>query len=71
MSNPTDPAVAATVKLLNRRARSMIRAMDAVDDGMCADTARAALLECAAILQDCSEQCEMMPLRIDENEDNG
>lgn len=70
MSNPTDPDVAATVKLLNRRARSMIRAMDSVEDGMCADTARAALLECAAILHDCSEQCEMMPRRI-ENEENG
>ena len=48
----------------------MIRSMDKVEDGMCADLARAALLEAAAILHDCSEQCEMMPLRA-EDDDNG
>lgn len=47
----------------------MIRTMDKVEDGMCADLARAALLETAAILHDCSEQCEMMPLRIENDDD--
>jgi hypothetical protein len=42
--------------------------MEQVKDGMCADLARAALLEAAAILADAAEQCEMMPERITEND---
>lgn len=64
-------SVAATVKVLNSRARSLTRTMERVEDGMCADPARAALLEAAAILVDCAEQCEMMPRRIETDENDG
>jgi hypothetical protein len=60
----------ATAKLLKSRAKALLKVIERVEDGMCADLARAALLEAAAILADCSEQCEMMPNRIDES-DNG
>ena len=40
--------------------------MERISDGMCAEVARQALLETAAILDDCAEQCEMMPERIED-----
>lgn len=63
---PNDEQHCARVsKFLTQKARTMNRNIERVEDGMCADLARAALLEAAAILVDCAEQCELMPTRIE------